>query len=340
MSKRSFRSALDEADRIIAGASLPKDADERIRRRLKEQQARVRAARMRVRSAVGACALAAGCVVLILLRRPASIRQEPRQLGGLGMVHATADLQTRVGPDQLVEIEKGTCTLVDRMRGTAWIVAAPASVRREEQGIRVVRGRVEVRAEKRTPQGGPALVFVSHGTIQVMGTRFTIEQRPDSGRVTLHEGAILFRSPLSRDVVLRPGESLDWPLSIGAPPSRRGIPRAVAPPSVPPERRADPAPSRTEPFNAKETLDRISVLRTRGLYEECASELAKALSLELAPSTRERLSFELGSILTYQLADPSRACTHWIEHRRRHRTGRYDAEIQQTAEHLKCSPAP
>ncbi len=51
--------------------------------------------------------------------------------------------------------------------------------------------------------------------------------------------------------------------------------------------------------------------------------------------TRERFSYELGSILTYQLGDRASACRHWQEHARRYPDGRYQTEVLQAAAHAR-----
>ena len=53
-------------------------------------------------------------------------------------------------------------------------------------------------------------------------------------------------------------------------------------------------------------------------------------------SARERLSFELGSILTYQLRARARACEHWARHVARFEGGRYEDEVQQAEATLGC----
>jgi transmembrane sensor len=51
---------------------------------------------------------------------------------------------------------------------------------------------------------------------------------------------------------------------------------------------------------------------------------------------RERLSFELGSLLTHQLHDARRACAHWAWHERSFRGGIYRDEVARSRDALKC----
>jgi transmembrane sensor len=81
------------------------------------------------------------------------------------------------------------------------------------------------------------------------------------------------------------------------------------------------------------------VLRSRGHYEAAVQALTSALAEDLRAPTRERLSFELGAILSRRLADPARACAHWSRHRTQFPSGRYDEEILQTHVQLGC-PSP
>jgi len=62
-----------------------------------------------------------------------------------------------------------------------------------------------------------------------------------------------------------------------------------------------------------ELMREVDLLRSRNDFEGAARELAQALGSQPA-SSRERLSFELGLLFTYQLRDPSRACPHWKSH--------------------------
>jgi transmembrane sensor len=111
---------------------------------------------------------------------------------------------------------------------------------------------------------------------------------------------------------------------------------------APPEPAAPPPPEKpAATAESPETLlDRIAVLRSRGRYQEAAAALGTALRGNLAPATRERLSYELGSILTHQLGDPRRACDHWRDHARRFGAGRYDREVRQAMARLGCEAPP
>src|SRR5688572_30541816 len=152
-----------------------------------ERDVRAIVDRRRIPWRLPALALASALVVLFVMRtRDTSERSEAFALDVPGFGHVAGDHDARV----------------TRISG----------------GIEVVRGRVDVDVAHRPRGAAPALVRVSHGTIAVLGTRFTIEQSAHGGRVALHEGKIRFDGE-GRSVVLAPGESLTWPIARVAPPT-------------------------------------------------------------------------------------------------------------------------
>src|SRR5262249_8729875 len=84
-------------------------------------------------------------------------------------------------------------------------------------------------------------------------------------------------------------------------------------------------------------VERIAALRADGRYDELAGELRAALARETRPLTRERLSFELGSVLSYHLPDRAAACAHWTAHRRLFADGRYAQEVADVEKALRCA---
>jgi transmembrane sensor len=167
-----------------------------------------------------------------------------------------------------------------------------------------------------------------------MGTRFTVSQTPAGGSVELHQGAIRFVDGKSV-VVLRPGDRLVWPLPpSGRPAEARGA--AIAPAPAPTSAPLPPVPPRRASIT--ELIGEVEARRDRGDFRGAAQLLARVLGerSRLAPDTRERLSFELGSILSDQLGWPARACAHWAEHDARFPDGRYAAEVAQVRGRLQC----
>ncbi len=339
MSTRDFRARLRQAEQVYDETSLTADAERRIWNRLQPKPTK-----RRWRIAIPMAALAAAAAIALLVIRSPAPAQET--LGGLQVVSSTKDLRATEGSDQSVELTEGGCTLFDADQGITVAVADHARVRKEKGGVRIVAGVAEIQVRRRPANGPPAQVLVSHGAIQILGTKFRVEQTADGGRVVLHEGKIRFVTPDGRTVTLTPGQSLAWPIAESAPasPAKPNIaapPPAEVPSRPPPHGHGRPPPSEalTELSldDAEEVLRDVAVQRSRGQYESAVSILNVALKQHLRPATRERLSFELGSILTHQLSEHARACAHWAAHVRAFPSGRYDLEIAQARETLGCA---
>jgi transmembrane sensor len=224
---------------------------------------------------------------------------------------------------EAVELSREASVLVDEASGVTVKNLGPLSVRREAQGIRVVRGRAEFEVKKRPATAPPAVVLVSGGAIRVMGTRFVVEQREESGQVTLYEGRITFQTATGAPIALDVGQTLHWPPRT-APENPAASARAPA-----------PVPAQAAPPALEATLQEVDVLRSRKEFARAAQVLERALRIQPVAS-RERLSFELGSLLTYQLRDRRRACAHWAAHAQKFQRGRYDDAISQARAALSC----
>jgi len=337
MPRRDFNAALGEAAKDL-GAGMSDDAARRVRARLEGGPGR---RRRRVRwGRVGGV----GAVVALAIVAAVSLRAERlTTLGGFEVAQASADLAATASASR-VTISAGHCTLRDEALGSELQVEGPARLARLADGVEVASGTVELDVDHGRARPAPFRVRVSHGTIEVLGTRFTVTQREEGGEVTLHRGSIQFRADDGRVRLLSPGESLSWPL----PPEAKPEPPAPPPPlpveplPAKPTVTAPPKPPSTpveaqKPFDAEALLDRIAVLRSRGQYAEAVTALDEALREHHAPATDERLSFELGAILTRQLHDAPRACAHWRAHRERFPKGRYETEIAQARSELHCA---
>ena len=345
MRKPDFEQALREAADVLDAATMPPDAERRIRAQLMAR----RNAHRRWVIPVGV-ALAAAAILLVTLRRqpPASA---PAATAPIATVPAPRPVSLQIGEfawvgqpgradvraDQTVAIHCDECTLSSRNPVSTLVVKGDAVLKQELQGVRVVSGSVVIAVAKRPP-GAPAHILVSHGTIEIVGTRFTVTQHESAGSVALHEGAIRFHAETGQDITLSPGETLAWPLP---------APRIV-PPATPamtdrathPVARTEPAPAdpvTAAPAGPIETLlARVASLRSRRMYEQAADELGAALIESTTSSYAERLSFELGSILTYQLERRTQACAHWHRHLAVYGPGRYGQETEQAQQHLRC----
>jgi len=292
---------------------------------------------MRSATICAAAALVVGAIVLLWH----SYRAEPRHLAGWVVTEASADIGATVGEDGLVEIRSGGCTLTDEAWGGSLRPEGNTRLKREGKAIRIVSGTIAVSVKPRAPGATAAEVLVSGGTIQVLGTRFTVTEDNGSGQVTLHEGRIRFL-PADRGaaaVILARGESLKWPVQSATEAAPSATDAPSAPGSAVPEHAKAPvrAPASSASARPVETLlERVAALRSRGQYRQAAEELAKALPPAGAPGS-ESASYELGSILTYQLADRERGCAHWRRHDRQFAGGTFAAEVRRAQQKLGCA---
>jgi hypothetical protein len=102
----------------------------------------------------------------------------------------------------------GPCTL---QLGTAAVrTDAQAEVRRTATDLEVVRGRAWFDVAPVAAGAAPVRVQVGGGVIEVVGTRFMIEQGPSEGSVHLLEGKIRFWANERDSIEIRPGHRLRW----------------------------------------------------------------------------------------------------------------------------------
>jgi transmembrane sensor len=248
-------------------------------------------------------------------------------VGGFEVTQGTLKAGTVTEPKgHRLRFDCNSCTLTDHETRTELLVKGPLELERSPGALRVVKGAVDVHVEHRQNHEAPMRFRVSHGTIDVLGTRFRIDQGDAGGSVVLREGAIRFRSDLGTEVTLAPGQSVAWPLPEPKPASTLVV-----------QSQEPTAPSTTTKPTISERLENVEGLRSRGQWARAASELSSLLHEPLPRTTRERLSYELGSIYTYQMVQPKRACAHWATHERTYPKGRYRAEIEGAERSLGCA---
>ncbi len=383
MQKRNFHAALREADRVRSQQTMSPAAERRLRQRI--EAVRTRRTPSFMPWATAALATAAGVALAFLSLNTPEVLTGPEQIGAFAVADAPEG-SVRERADGAVEIAASSsgARLEDRVGGISISARAGATLRRDANGLRVLGGEVLLDVRKRRPGEAPAVVLVSHGAIEVLGTQFTITQAAEGGEVVLHEGRIRFRATDGRTVELVPGDSLRWPLpsevaarvepSVPAPvapgaltpdaapvagPTGAPVPDEAAPAQTPaeiaartrpsppsgkpadavgarsPRAHAAPAPSPVVPDVAK-LIEEITTLRRLGRFGEAAGKLESALTAPLPSATRERLSYELGSILTWQVRDPQRACKVWATHRAAWPNGRYSAEVDRASSAFSC----
>jgi transmembrane sensor len=328
---RDLRSLLVEAEQQV---QLPPAVERRLRQRILVRAPSPRSP-WKLPTLIGV-PLAAG-LALVFALRPVS---GPMQLDSYLVTEPSTDLRAAVSATGEIAFDSGTCTLLDGATGDRLRVVAGTKLRREDGAVRVIAGTVELEVNKRMGPAALARVLVSHGAIEVLGTRFTVVQAEGHGSVVLHSGEIRFRDLAGEFRAVALGERFLWPAApkAAAPVAEESAPAAPQP--LPKKTVKRPVAVKVEPIeyrDPEDLLGQVDVLRSRGLFAEAARYLTHGLKADLRPATRERFSYELGSILTYQLEDRARACAHWKEHLARYPAGRYQTEVVQASAHQRCS---
>lgn len=215
-----------------------------------------------------------------------------------------------------------------------------ARLQREDEELRILEGEVLLNvAPVRT--GPPVRVHVSHGTIEVLGTRFRVLQDGGGGSVELLEGSIRFVDEQGRVSMLVPGDRHDWGASALSSTPTADADAAeedieieedpVARPDTSVRKRVRPpvAP-------AREIIAQVARLRASGDYQGAANRLSRALRERRSRRTKAVLSYELGTILARHVGDPEAACQHWRRHLDRYGPGRHGRAIERSVGRLGC----
>jgi transmembrane sensor len=327
MKPEEFGEELRALDREFEARGMPADVDARLRERLERSSRRIPWVPLVLATT------AAAVIAFVLINKPTKV-------GGL-VVEQSSGFSARF-EDRIISVKEGTATLKDTELAASLKVEPGVELERFPSGAKVHRGRVSFEVARLSSRTASYSVSVSHGIIEVMGTSFVIQQGADSGSVHLLEGSIRFIAPDSRVVKVSPGETLQWPLppvvveepAPVAPPVEK--PRVTPRPPPPTEKPVEPVTQPTLPFSSDAVLARVAGLRSRRSYEEAVQVLNEALTEAPNAATRERLGFELGSLLTHQLHDVPRACAFWSAFRREHPHGRYEEELTSTVANLGC----
>ncbi len=266
-----------------------------------------------------------------------------------------------------IDIDPACKEPVSIQRGDDIILAhAGAHLEEGAQGMRVRYGRVSFVVQKR--EGGASLrVLVSHGAIEVVGTRFTVTQEGERGQVRLDEGSIKFHWTGGEESTLAPGDELEWPprpkpapVTLDAIPLEPPQEELVAPPKPTPPKAPRPSPAKAPevpkeepseeqqpeledpagPMLMEDVLKKMSTLRSQHRYRE-AVELLRAQSdrSDFSGLQQARLSFEIGLLLQDRMDDKVGACAQWKQHARRYPDDASHADRVQ--EYIKaCEDAP
>jgi transmembrane sensor len=330
--RRPLLGPLRELDAELRRSPLSAEADARLRALVDGTRAPAR--RRSLALPIGAALAAAAAVLLLLVLRPFGPEPARPTLGGFTLIAGHAVAQSE---GDAIRCESLHCALAVEALGANLRVERATRVRRRPgSAIELVGGAATVIVWRRPEGAPPVRLLVSHGAIEVLGTEFELRQEESGGWVRLGEGKIRFRAVDGREVLLAPGDRLAWPL----PPPERGArdagpaPAADASPRAPQPRRDAGRPLTAS--QAESLLDEVERLRSQGRYAEVARRLRDALPRVGDAATRERFSFELGTVLGQQLRATSEACAHWRRHLRRFGASRYGPEIRAAQRELAC----
>ena len=360
---RRLIALLRARDEQLRQTPLRLAADLRVRRMLHEGPTRLVPVR-KIRVALAYVALGAAIALIVqgARDRMTADRAAPVANQSLAPTSPTAECTVRNGQDDA--LFSGRCLLELK---TASIRTEPnTEIRQTATHLEMVRGKAWFEVAPVAPALPPVRVRVAGGVIEVIGTRFVVEQGPNEGSVHLVEGKIRFTAAAGSTSVLRPGERFQWsnapnvPLPETAPPSVASAPIANAPPAPP---SGEPHPMRTTtretPLTtavpsaapvasdharegahaggllARDAVERVISLRARGRYREAMAALEELHHLHLDARTAEVLSFEEGNILEH-LDDAAATCRHWRQHLARFASGPYREVVEKKLVDLSC----
>jgi hypothetical protein len=312
--------AIREADRTLASVHLTANASHRIRTAIREHgvsSARTRAAVWVVPAAVGAVAL----LVALAMGAPQALSSKSAEIG---------KCVTSASPEGVAL--KGACTM--HLGAMDIETSGAARLSETSDGVHVLAGTAIFRVRPVPAGHEPVRIRVGGGVIEVIGTKFVIEQHAGGGTIELLEGTVRFISSAGKTTILHAGERLSWvdetpaPLPAGSPvaaDSSGARPLAGAA-SNDDEKDLDHTLDGDEQPRLKAAIRRFIELRREARYTE-----EEHLRGELEPA-----SFELGNALESAHAAPSRVCAHWRWHLARFEDGIYNGAIEQKARKLAC----
>lgn len=251
----------------------------------------------------------------------------PSTLGAFAVQGSGCDVE----PSASIAKLPADCRLVSSKMSVA--VWEPSEVEPSARGLAVRSGKVLFDVQKVRDLREPVQVHVSHGTIEVVGTRFAVEQDEDGGHVDLLEGKIRFHEANGRIVEVFPGQRHAW--GAQAEPDfdvAIEIFEDDAQPKTPVPRSRKPRP---ESERVAALIERVTELRAQKRYGAAISVLRKALRRKWDRRTAQVLSYELGELLR-TAEDIEGACEHFDAHQKRYPNGRYASAVERVQRRLHC----
>ncbi len=250
-----------------------------------------------------------------------------------------SDCHRRGGEGAATTVVDGDCRLVaEHMTVQVWEHAEVSAV---DDAFVVHDGKVLFEVETVRAGETPVRVGVSHGAIEVVGTRFAVEQDARGGHVDLLEGKIRFHEPDGSIVDISPGQRHAWGDQRLSPIVAAEVDETEIeifdeePPSMETKRRVGRRGAGRSGARAAAVIERVTELRAQKSYRAAAAELRAALRRKWDRRTSQVLSYELGEILRSS-GDTAAACRHFATHQRKFSRGLYHGAIERAMERLRC----
>ncbi len=336
MKRGDLWTGLERAREQLDEAPLPAGLKQRLSERTHARTAAGPSRRpLRATAVALATVCAASLAIVWLQQAPAPAPTIP----GMTLEHARS-LTWELETDGTLSLLSGAATLHIAEEGVRIETTAPVRLLASRNVLLLREGRVRLTVEPRGADRSPFRVEVSHGRIEVLGTTFDVVQHEDGGTVTLHEGRIRFVALDERTRALSPGETLSWPLPQEPEPESLPPVAVQAPVERPPPReKKRPKPEPPAPVE-DELFEQLESLRAAGSLRDAAALISRALDTPREPpleaADRERLSFELGTLLGNHLDDRAGACARWTAHQQAFPDGRYRAEVERAQRAHGC----
>jgi FecR protein len=239
-----------------------------------------------------------------------------------------------------------------------------AQLRETGDGVRLLEGTVLFSVLPVAQGHPPVRVWVSGGTIDVLGTQFRVAHTKSGGSIHLIEGTVRFTFPNGDVSLMHAGETLSWgpedtkPSSASARRARPVAPGEVGsgtPESEPfvdrkrletgvdlhlAEQKEGGSGDNNPPLESlQEVGDPPSTPDVMRRFEALRRE-ARYTETELLRQQLEPVSFELGNALQRQHAPSNRICNHWRWHLGHFPSGVYNGSIRDKMAKLSCENHP
>ena len=315
-------------DATLAAVELAPAGDERIRAALRRGPPEVeRRARIPVLAAVAALfGILLGMGIGLHVRTQPAARSELAHRGNdvaapqqSGWVAIEPSCRTR--SEGGVMTLEGPCEMALMQPPMKIHVLERARLIPTTNGVDVLEGWIAFDVDPVAEGSDPVRVGLPSGSIEVLGTRFTVWTDGRRGHVDLLEGRIRFHGSRGLQNV-QPGQRVVWDEQIEPAPASPPPARAPTPPAAAPLR---------------EPVRQIARLRSMGRHAEALELVDRLLAHTTDSSIAEALSFEKGTLLQ-ATGQRAAACRHFDKHLARFDSGRTLRVVAQRRDALGCDP--